>query len=81
LPRRRDPAVSCPPASGTFSQQVQVIEKGAGAGGKPATDPPRLPLDVLPADWREERLLDDPGEKIFIRHKGDPKGDPLKVAI
>jgi hypothetical protein len=29
-------------------------------------------LDELPPEWREERLLDDAGEEIFIRYKGDP---------
>jgi hypothetical protein len=23
-------------------------------------------------DWREERLLDEAGEEIFVRYKGDP---------
>jgi hypothetical protein len=46
--------------------QVQVIEQ-APVGG----DPPRLALEELPAEWREERLLDDAGEEIFIRYKGD----------
>jgi hypothetical protein len=31
-----------------------------------------LPLETTPGDWREERLLDEAGEEIFIRYKGDP---------
>jgi hypothetical protein len=30
-----------------------------------------LALEELPPEWREERLLDDAGEEIFIRYKGD----------
>jgi hypothetical protein len=43
-------------------EQVRLIEKGAAANPKPA-DPPVLPLETLPSEWREERLLDDAGEK------------------
>jgi hypothetical protein len=25
-----------------------------------------------PGDWREERLLDEAGEEIFVRYKRDP---------
>jgi hypothetical protein len=57
--------------AGVQMEQVHVVE-----GGKPSGDnnnvPPRLPLDALPAEWREERLLDEGGEEIFIRYKGDP---------
>jgi len=52
--------------------QVQVSEKGAAAAGANASDPPHLPLEILPPEWREERLLDDAGEEIFIRYKGEP---------
>lgn len=57
--------------TGVPMDQVQVTEKGAPAGGKPS-DAPRLPLETLPPEWREERLLDDAGEEIFIRYKGEP---------
>ena len=61
--------------------QVQVIEKGGGARPIPdaklgAGDPPRLPLSrqepALGPEWREERLLDETGEEIFVRYKGEP---------
>jgi hypothetical protein len=48
--------------------QVQVTEAAAGKGA----EAPRLRLEELPAEWREERLLDDDGEEIFIRYKGEP---------
>jgi hypothetical protein len=47
--------------------QVTVIEGGATK----MIDPPRLPLEA-PSDWREERLLDEAGEEIFLRYKGEP---------
>lgn len=60
-------------------EQVQVIEKG---GAPPphtsaqAIEPPRLPLNrqeaPLGPEWREERLLDETGEEIFVRYKGEP---------
>jgi hypothetical protein len=47
---------------------IEVKGQGAPAG----LTPPRLAMDDLPADWREERLLDETGEEIFVRYKGDP---------
>jgi len=56
--------------TGIPMEQVTVIERGASAK---ASQPPTLPLETLPSEeWREERLLDDTGEEIFIRYKGDP---------
>lgn len=55
-----------------FLMSEAVLEaKGQGAPGVPLT-PPRLPLEELPSDWREERLLDEEGEEIFVRYKGEP---------
>lgn len=62
-------------------EQVQVIEKAGVTPPAPDVkvgliDPPRLPLtrtsDALPPEWREERLLDETGEEIFVRYKGEP---------
>lgn len=56
--------------AGVPMEQIHVVEKGkAPADGN---KPPRLPLDPLPAEWREERLLDEAGEEIFMRYKGEP---------
>jgi hypothetical protein len=52
-------------------EQVQVVEKGTGNPPKPAADPPRLPIESQ-VDWREERLLDEAGDEIFIKYKGAP---------
>jgi hypothetical protein len=53
-----------------FLMSEAVIEaKGQGAG---VLTPPRLPLEELPSEWREERLLDEEGEEIFVRYKGEP---------
>jgi hypothetical protein len=51
-------------------EQVTVVEAAAAIPPKP-NDPPRLALET-PEDWREERLLDEAGEEIFVRYKGDP---------
>jgi len=56
----------------TASERGQyLIEQGGAVTPKP-NDPPRLPLQGSGDDWREERLLDEAGEAIFIRYKGDP---------
>ena len=54
--------------TGVPMAQVQITEAVVGKG----VEAPRLPLEELPAEWREERLLDDDGEEIFIRYKGEP---------
>jgi hypothetical protein len=56
--------------AGVPMEQVTVIEGGAGSP-KPS-DPPRLALKTTTDDWREERLLDEAGEEIFVRYKGAP---------
>jgi hypothetical protein len=54
--------------TGVLMEQVQIVKEGGAGGG----EPPRLAFDELPPEWREERLLDDAGEEIFIRYKGEP---------
>lgn len=50
-----------------------VIEtKGSTTSTGSLTPPPPLALDPLPADWREERLLDEKGDEGFVRYKGEP---------
>jgi hypothetical protein len=61
--------------AGIPMEQAQIVEKGKAVvdpAAKPTVDAPRLPLDPPASGWREERLLDDDGEEIFIRYKGDP---------
>lgn len=66
--------------TGATMDQVQMIEKAATPPPPPPIggrgEPPRLPLtpaaDALPPEWREERLLDETGEEIFVRYKGEP---------
>jgi hypothetical protein len=55
--------------SGFLVKEATIETKGA-AGQPSVTLSP--PLDPLPAEWREERLLDEKGEEIFVRYKGDP---------
>jgi hypothetical protein len=57
--------------TGVPMEQVTVVEQGSPATLK-ANDPPRLPLEAPAGDWREERLLDEEGEEIFVRYKGEP---------
>lgn len=57
--------------AGVPMDQVTVIEPSAAATPKP-NDGPRLPLEIPAGDWREERLLDEAGDEIFIKYKGDP---------
>lgn len=56
-------------------EQVQVIEKSAGAPD-PKGEQPRLPLPRQETrsepGWPEERLLDETGEEIFVSYKGEP---------
>lgn len=55
-----------------------IVEERASA---PAVQLPRFSLEkpkdeddggALPEGWKEERLIDDGGEEIFIRYRGDP---------
>jgi hypothetical protein len=32
---------------------------------------PRLPLEPIPPDWREEQLLDESAEELFVLYKGE----------
>lgn len=57
--------------TGIRMDQVVVVERGKPDGGKP-NGAPMLALDQAVGDWCEERLLDDGGEEIFVRYKGDP---------
>lgn len=58
--------------AGVPMEQVTVVEPGGSTGAK-SGEIPRLALDAMPSDdWRKERLLDEAGEEIFVRHKGDP---------
>jgi hypothetical protein len=57
--------------AGTPMDQVTVVEPAGVATPKP-NDGPRLPLEIPTGDWREERLLDEAGDEIFIKYKGDP---------
>jgi hypothetical protein len=57
---------------GAFLMNEAIIEAKGHGGGASTLVPPRLPLDDLPPEWREERLLDETGEEIFVRYKGDP---------
>ena len=51
-------------------REITVIEQGGVASKR---ENPRLPLESAPSgDWREERLLDESGEEIFVRYKGEP---------
>jgi hypothetical protein len=52
--------------TGIEMENVQVIKKG---DSRPPGGPP--PILALEPGWREERLLDDNGEEILIRYKGD----------
>ncbi len=58
--------------TGLLMSQIEVVEKGStlppGRSVGLGVDPPILPLEK---DWREERLLDDEGQEILIRYKGD----------
>jgi hypothetical protein len=56
--------------TGLPMNQVKIAEKGTTPPSGASTDqkPPILPLET---GWREERLLDDNGEEILIRYKGD----------
>lgn len=68
--------------AGVPMKQVELVEKGTAPSAFSAAssgrgEAPRLPLTPspdapLPREWREERLLDDQGEEIFIRYKGEP---------
>lgn len=59
-----------------------VVEERAAAPVAPAAPLPRFSLEKpkddggqeasLPEGWKEERLIDDGGEEIFIRYRGDP---------
>lgn len=51
-----------------FLMSEAIVE----AKGARANMPLVPPVDPLPADWREERLLDEKGEEIFVRYKGEP---------
>jgi hypothetical protein len=50
--------------------QIDIVEKGVTSppGGSTDLKSPTLPLEK---GWREERLLDDEGQEILIRYKGD----------
>lgn len=50
--------------------QIEIAEKGSipPLGGSTDLEPPTLPLEK---GWSEERLLDDEGQEILIRYKGD----------
>lgn len=54
-----------------FPMSEAMIES-KGNGVRTDLVPPRLPLDEVTSDWREERLLDETGEEIFVRYKGEP---------
>jgi hypothetical protein len=57
--------------AGVPMEQVTVIEGGKAI--PPASDnPPRLPIEAPVGEWREERLLDEAGEEIFVHYKGEP---------
>jgi hypothetical protein len=58
--------------SGAVLTRHGELEPGGPATLK-ANDPPRLALETPADDWREERLLDEEGEEIFVRYKGEPK--------
>lgn len=54
-------------------EHVTVIEAAAAATStKPIAETPRLALDPAAGEWREERLLDEKGEEIFVSYKGEP---------
>lgn len=50
--------------------EAEIESKRGNAADVPV--PPPLPLDDLRSEWREERLLDESGDEIFIRYKGVP---------
>jgi hypothetical protein len=51
---------------------TEAIVEAKGQAALTTLTPPRLAMDELPAEWREERLLDETGEEIFVRYKGEP---------
>ena len=57
-------------------EQAKLVEKSreGHAGGQPPIKPPELALanEAVPEGWHEERLIDDSGEEIFVRFKGQP---------
>jgi hypothetical protein len=57
--------------TGIPMDQVTVVENAAGSAKVPP-EAPRLAIEQLPTEWREERLLDEAGEEIFLRYKGEP---------
>jgi hypothetical protein len=67
--RRGNSAISSMSANVNFFAWYAGIR--ISRASKP-NDPPRLALEALPGEWPEERLLDDGGEEIFVRYKGDP---------
>lgn len=65
--------------TGIPTEQVCVIERPSNA----TIESPRFPLapnnqdadfgaTKVPDGWKEERLIDDGGEEIFIRYRGEP---------
>lgn len=63
--------------TGIPMSQATVVESAAAPTALPkfAIESPKPPLEQTPAlaeGWKEERLIDDGGEEIFIRYLGDP---------
>ncbi len=60
-------------------EQAELVKKGGtGSTGVGQTlIPPVLPLadEPLAKGWHEERLIDDNGNEIFVRFKGEPSMD------
>lgn len=56
--------------TGLPMNEIQVVEKGPVP---PTTDSANLTPPILPLEkeWHEERLLDDEGQEILIRYKGE----------
>jgi hypothetical protein len=68
--------------TGIPMDQVTLIERAP----PPAGAPPRFAIEApkpdeaessmaLKAGWKEERLIDDGGEEIFVRYRGEPTRD------
>jgi hypothetical protein len=55
-----------------FLMTEAIVEAKGQTAPTGALTAPRLAIDDSPPEWREERLLDETGEEIFVRYKGEP---------
>jgi hypothetical protein len=57
--------------TGFSMDQLHVVEKGGGGGG-PRDNGKLAPTLPLESSWHEERLIDDTGDEVLVRYKGEP---------